>query len=156
MVITSTVNRINLAQWHDVLAPHSLGYRLKLLAQLGSRRLQEVLEPFGLTPFHWLVLCCLWQEDGLPTSSIGDKLQQVGGTLTGVLDRMEERGLVRRERDTRDRRIWRIWLTDSGTELQQVLPPLVANIRDRAVEGISEADRELFSQLIDIAILNLS
>jgi DNA-binding MarR family transcriptional regulator len=69
-----------------------------------------------MTAFHWLVLCCLWQEDGLPTSSIGDKLQQVGGTLTGVLDRMEERGLVRRERDTRDRRIWRIWLTDSGRE----------------------------------------
>ena len=156
MVITPTVDRINLAQWHDVLAPHSLGYRLKLLAQLSSRRLQEVLEPFGLTPFHWLVLCCLWQEDGLPTSSIGDKLQQVGGTLTGVLDRMEERGLVRRERDTRDRRIWRIWLTDSGTELQEVLPPLVAKIRDRAVDGISEADTELFSQLIDIAILNLS
>jgi DNA-binding MarR family transcriptional regulator len=98
----------------------------------------------------------LWQEDGLPTSSIGDKLQQVGGTLTGVLDRMEERGLVRRERDTRDRRIWRIWLTDSGRELQEVLPPLVAAIRDRSVEGFSEADRELFSQLIDRAILNLS
>ncbi len=156
MVITSTVDRTNLAQWHDVLAPHSLGYRLKLLAQLGSRRLQERLEPFGLTPFHWLVLCCLWQEDGLPTSSIGDKLQQVGGTLTGVIDRMEERDLVRRERDTRDRRIWRIWLTDSGRELQEILPPLVAEIRDRAVEGISEADRELFSQLIDIAIVNLS
>ncbi len=156
MVITSTVDRTNLGQWHDVLAPHSLGYRLKLLAQLGSRRLQERLEPFGLTPFHWLVLCCLWQEDGLPTSSIGDKLQQVGGTLTGVIDRMEERDLVRRERDTRDRRIWRIWLTDSGRELQEILPPLVAEIRDRAVEGISEADRELFSQLIDIAIVNLS
>jgi DNA-binding MarR family transcriptional regulator len=98
----------------------------------------------------------LWQEDGLPTSSIGDKLQQVGGTLTGVLDRMEERGLVRRERDKRDRRIWRIWLTDSGRELQEVLPPLVATIRDRAVGGFSEADRELFSQLIDRAILNLS
>jgi len=98
----------------------------------------------------------LWQEDGLPTSSIGDKLQQVGGTLTGVLDRMEERGLVRREIDKRDRRIWRIWLTDSGRELQEVLPPLVAAIRDRSVEGFSEADRELFSQLIDRAILNLS
>ncbi|MEG3956358.1 MarR family transcriptional regulator [Microcoleus sp. herbarium2] len=156
MVTTSTVDRTNLAKWHDVLAPHSLGYRLKLLAQLGSRRLQEVLEPYGLTAFHWLVLCCLSQEDGLPTSSIGDKLQQVGGTLTGVLDRMEERGLVRRQRDSRDRRIWRIWLTDSGRELQEVLPPLVAAIRDRSVEGFSQADRELFSQLIDRAIVNLS
>ena len=98
MVTTSTVDRTHLDRWHDVLAPHSLGYRLKLLAQLGSRRLQEVLEPYGLTAFHWLVLCCLWQEDGLPTSSIGDKLQQVGGTLTGVPDRMEERLSPPRER----------------------------------------------------------
>ncbi|MCC3405728.1 MAG: MarR family transcriptional regulator [Microcoleus sp. PH2017_10_PVI_O_A] len=156
MVTTSTVDRKYLARWHDVLAPHSLGYRIKLLGQLGTRRLQEILEPFGLTPFHWLVLCCLWQEDGLPTSSIGDKLQQVGGTLTGVLDRMEERGLVRRERDTRDRRIWRIWLTDAGRELQDVLPPLVAEIREKSMTGISKADRELFSQLIDRAIVNLS
>ncbi|MEG5062141.1 MarR family transcriptional regulator [Microcoleus sp. B3-A4] len=98
----------------------------------------------------------LWQEDGLPTSSIGDKLQELGGTLTGAIDRMEETGLVRRERDTGDRRIWRIWLTDSGPEVQDVLPPLVAEIGDRAVEGFSEADRELFSQLIDRAIVNLS
>lgn len=146
----------DLAQWEAVLAPHSLGYRIKLLAQLGSRRLQEVLEPFGLTPFHWLVLCCLWQEDGLPTSSIGDKLQQVGGTLTGVIDRMEDRGLVRRERDTRDRRIWRIWLTDSGRELQEVLSPVVAQIQARFVDGFSEAEQELFSQQIDRAIVNLS
>jgi MarR family transcriptional regulator, organic hydroperoxide resistance regulator len=95
------------------------------------------------------------QKHGLATSSIGDKLQQVGGTLTGTIDRMEERDLVRRERDTSDRRIWRIWLTASGRELQDVLPPLVAKIRDRAVDGISEADRERFSELIDIAIANL-
>ena len=156
MVTISTVDRPNLAQWHDVLAPHSIGYRLKLLGQLGTRKLQEILEPFGLTAFHWLVLCCLWQEDGLPTSSIGDKLQQVGGTLTGVIDRMEERDLVRRERDTRDRRIWRIWLTDAGRELQDVLPPLVAEIREKSMTGISQADREHFSELIDIAIVNLS
>ncbi|MEZ2228413.1 MULTISPECIES: MarR family transcriptional regulator [unclassified Microcoleus] len=156
MVTTYTVDRTHLAQWHEVLAPHSIGYRLKLLGQLGTRRLQEALEPFGLTPFHWLVLCCLWQEDGLATSSIGDKLQQVGGTLTGVIDRMEERDLVRRERDTRDRRIWRIWLTDAGREMQEVLPPVVAEVREQSMTGISQADRERFSELIDIAIANLS
>ena len=41
----------------------------------------------------------------LPTSSLDEKLQQVGATLTGVLDRMEECGVIRRERD---HRIWRI------------------------------------------------
>lgn len=156
MITNSTINCKPPSRWHEVLAPHSIGYRIKLLAQLSGRRFQERLEPFGLTPFHWLVLCCLWQEDGLPTSSIGEKLQQVGGTLTGVIDRMEERDLVRRERDPNDRRIWRIWLTQAGRELQDVLPPIAIGIREQAMTGISSADRELFSELIDRAIANLS
>ncbi|WP_193194759.1 MarR family winged helix-turn-helix transcriptional regulator [Nostoc sp. MG11] len=142
--------------WQQILAPYSMGYRIKLLSQLLSRKFTEKLEPFGLTPFHWLILCCLWQEDGLPTSSIGDRLKQVGGTLTGVLDRMEERSLVRRERDPHDRRIWRIWLTDAGKELETVLPPISAELRDLTMQGISLTDRELFSQLLNQAIANLS
>ena len=96
------------------------------------------------------------EEDGLPTSTISERVQQVGGTLTGVLDRMEERGLVRRERDLRDRRIWRIWLTELGQQLQEELPPIAQDIRDRAMEGISKAEQERLSQLIDRAIANLS
>jgi DNA-binding MarR family transcriptional regulator len=155
MVIKSD-NHTALESWQQVLAPYNLGYRIKLLSQLLTRKFTDKLEPFGLTPFHWLVLCCLWQEDGLPTSSIGEKLQQVGGTLTGVLDRMEERGLVRRERDAHDRRIWRIWLTDAGKELEKVLPPLAAELREETMRGISATDRELFSQLLNRAISNLS
>lgn len=142
--------------WQEVLAPHGIGYRIKLLAQLLSRRFQERLDPFGLTPFHWVVLCCLWEEDGLATSSIGDKLQQVGGTLTGVLDRMEERSLIRRERDCRDRRVWRIWLTDAGKQLQEVLPPIAIEVRDEALAGIAPADRQHLSDLLNQMILNIS
>jgi DNA-binding MarR family transcriptional regulator len=153
---STSVNRRHLAQWDEVLAPYSLGYRIKLLSQILGRTFQDRLEPFGLTTFHWVVLCCLWEEDGLATSRIGERLQQVGGTLTGVLDRMEERGVVRRERDANDRRIWRIWLTEAGKELEKVLPPIAMEIREQAMAGMSTADRELFSSLIDRAIANLS
>jgi DNA-binding MarR family transcriptional regulator len=142
--------------WNSVLAPYGMGYRIKLLSQLLARRFQERLEPFGLTIFHWIVLCCLWEEDGLAISSIADKLQQVGGTLTGVLDRMESRGLVRRERDQNDRRVWRIWLTNAGRELEGTLPPIAIELREQAMQGVEIADRERFSQLLDQAIANLS
>jgi DNA-binding MarR family transcriptional regulator len=152
----SLSNQEFIDQWHDVLAPYGVGYRIKFLAQLASRRFQEKLEPFGLTPFHWVVLCCLWEEDGLPTSTICGKLQQVGGTLTGVLDRMEERSLIRRERDVRDRRIWRIWLTEEGNRLKEVLPPLAKSLIDQAMDGIPEADRQHLSRMLDQIIANMS
>ncbi|MEN9871109.1 MAG: hypothetical protein RLZZ171_2097 [Cyanobacteriota bacterium] len=139
----------------QILAPHSMGYRLKLLSQLMARNFQEQLEPLGLTPFHWVVLCCLWSEDGLATSAIGEKLKQVGGTLTGVLDRMEERGLICRQRDRQDRRMVRIWLTDTGKELETVLPPIALELSERVMIGFSSEEQQQFSQLIERAIANL-
>lgn len=155
-MLSTSVERKFVESWRGVRAPYSVGYRIKLLSQLGGRKLQERLEPLGLTPFHWVVMCCLWEEDGLATCSIGERLQQVGGTLTGVLDRMEERGLIRRERDSRDRRIWRIWLTTEGKQLEDVLMPIALEHREQLMQGISHEDRERFSQLLDQLIANLS
>jgi DNA-binding MarR family transcriptional regulator len=143
-------------RWQEVKAPHGIGYRIKLLSQLMARQFQEYLEPHGLTPFHWVVLCCLWEQDGLATSELGDRLRQVGGTLTGVLDRMEERGIVRRQRDLQDRRIWRIWLTESGHELENVLPKYATQVYDKAFQGRSDAERQLMSEWVDQMIANLS
>jgi len=145
-----------LGRWRNILAPHSMGYRIKLLSQLLYRKLQDRLEPLGLTPFHWLVLSCLWLEDGLPTSEICERLNEVGGTLTGVLDRMEERGLIRRQRDPEDRRIWRIWLTPAGNDLREVLPPRVLELRQQLCQGISLREYELFAQILDQVIQNVS
>ncbi|HEY9635024.1 MAG TPA: MarR family transcriptional regulator [Coleofasciculaceae cyanobacterium] len=155
-MLSASINRRQMPPWEEVLAPYNLGYRIKLLSQLLTRQFQERLDPFGLTPFHWVVLCCLWKEDGLATSTIGERLQQVGGTLTGVLDRMEERGLVRRERDSRDRRICRIWLSQAGKELEATLLPIAKELRDQAMVGISTSDQEKLRQLLEQAITNLS
>jgi MarR family transcriptional regulator, organic hydroperoxide resistance regulator len=153
---TQSENKTFLAVWGSTLAPRSIGYRFKLLTQLMSRHFQEALEPHGLTVFHWVVLCCLWEEDGLATSVICERLQQVGGTLTGVLDRMEERGLIRRVRDRNDRRIWRIYLSDEGDGLRYILPPIAHKVTDEVLAGITETERALLSRIIDQAIQNLS
>ncbi len=143
-------------QWREVLAPYSLGYRIKLLAQLFTRRFSEQLAPYEITPFHWIVLCCLWEEDGLSTSVLGSRLQQVGGTLTGVLDRMEKRGLVQRQRDQSDRRVWRIWLTDAGRELRETLPPIALALREHILQGVTQEEYQMLSRVIDQAIANLT
>ncbi|WNZ27133.1 MarR family transcriptional regulator [Leptolyngbya sp. NK1-12] len=143
-----------LQQWRYALAPYNLGYKVKLASQLMYRDFLERLEPYGLTPFHYLVLCCLWEEDGLSTSGIADKLKQLGATLTGVVDRMEERNLVYRERNPDDRRIVHIWLTEEGKRLMHVLPPIGAETINKATTGISKAEQEAVLQLLDQIIHN--
>ena len=115
----------------------------------------ERLEPYGLTPFHYVVLCCLWEEDGLSASGIADKLKQLGATLTGVVDRMEERHLVYRERDPNDRRVVRIWLTYEGKRLMKVLPAVSLETSKKATTGISEIEQEAALKLLDQIVHNL-
>jgi MarR family transcriptional regulator, organic hydroperoxide resistance regulator len=145
-----------LQQWQYALAPHNLGHQLKLASQLMYKDFLERLEPYGLTPFHYLVLCCLWEEDGLTTTGIADRLKQLGATLTGVVDRMEERDLVYRERNLDDRRIIQIWLTAEGKKLMQVLPPLGAETVKKATGNISEAEQKVMLRLLDQVIQNFS
>ncbi|MBW4622877.1 MAG: MarR family transcriptional regulator [Cyanosarcina radialis HA8281-LM2] len=152
---SSSSNADFLQQWQYALAPYNLGYKLKLASQLMYRDFLERLEPYGLTPFHYLVLCCLWEENGLSTTGIADKLKQLGATLTGVVDRMEERNLVYRERDSNDRRVVRVWLTDEGKQLMKVLPPLGAQTIQRATGNISEAEQEPILKLLDRIVENL-
>lgn len=155
-MVSSSPNADFLDQWRFALAPYNLGYKVKLVSQLMYRDFLERLEPYGLTPFHYLVLCCLWEEDGLSTSGIADKLKQLGATLTGVVDRMEDRHLVYRERDPSDRRIIRIWLTDDGRKLMDVLPAVGAETIQRATAGVSEADQAAVTQLLEQIIHNLT
>ena len=146
---SSSSNSDFLQQWRYALAPYNLGHKLKLASQLMYRDFLERLEPYGLTPFHYLVLCCLWEEDGLTTTGIADRLKQLGATLTGVVDRMEERNLVYRERNSNDRRIVRIWLTDEGKKLMYILPPLGAETVKKATDSMSEEEQATILALLD-------
>ncbi|AFY74158.1 transcriptional regulator [Synechococcus sp. PCC 7502] len=145
-----------LQQWQYALAPYNLGHKLKLASQLMYRDFLEQLEPYGLTPFHYLVLCCLWEEDGLSTTGIADKLKQLGATLTGVVDRMEERQLVVRERNLSDRRVVQIWLTEEGKQLMKVLPPIGASIIAKATKDISKDEQDIVLKTLDRIVENLS
>jgi DNA-binding MarR family transcriptional regulator len=129
----------------DVLAPHSLVYRMKLLSQLMERRFQQMLDPFQLTPLHWAVLCCLWQGDGMPTVELGQRLGQLRGTLVVVLEAMEKVGYISRQQDAMDQRISRIFLTKHGHKLKSQLPQMA-----------QELQRELFQPLSALEVSRLS
>jgi DNA-binding MarR family transcriptional regulator len=136
-------------QYQDILPPNALGYRLKLLSQLIERRFQEILDPYGLTPLQWGVLCCLWLEDGLPTLQISKQLQQLSGNLTVALPLMEKQGYIQRQCDQQDRRVLRVWLTPKGKQLQKVLPKQAQDLDKQLFESLSEDERVNFSEIVN-------
>jgi len=64
--------------------------------------------------------------------------------------------MVRRERDPQDRRIWRVWLTEEGKSLREVLPPIAAEALEKFLTGVSARDRERLSKILARIVVNLS
>jgi MarR family transcriptional regulator, organic hydroperoxide resistance regulator len=83
-----------------------------------TRFYKPLLGPLGLTYPQYLVLLTLWEADGLPLKAIGDRLGLDSGTLTPLLKRMDEAGLVTRSRDAADERIVRVRLAPKGRRIE--------------------------------------
>jgi len=77
-----------------------------------------VLAELRLTYPQYLVMLVLWREDGLTVRALGERLHLNSGTLTPMLKRMEQAGLVRRSRDKQDERLVRTELTPAGRGLR--------------------------------------
>jgi DNA-binding MarR family transcriptional regulator len=79
---------------------------------------RPILAPHGLTYPQYLVLVLLWGRDGRTIRDLADTLRLDHGTLTPLLRRMEDAGLVSRTRDTADERVVVVRLAPRGEELR--------------------------------------
>lgn len=104
--------------------------------QRGHAALKKRLVPYGLTPLQQLIMAALALEDGISAGEVGKRLTLDSATLSGILDRMEEKGLIEKRSDPTDKRVSRIHLTSSAREMNSGL----AHARQ-------EANQELLAKL---------
>jgi MarR family transcriptional regulator, organic hydroperoxide resistance regulator len=98
---------------------HQLCFALYAASNAMTRLYRDKLEPLGLTYPQYLVMLVLWEQDGLTVSAIGERLHLDSGTLTPMLKRMEQAGLVARRRSAEDERQVAVSLTPKGQALQR-------------------------------------
>ena len=97
-----------------------------------------------LTPSQFGILETLYHLGPLCQSEVSAKLLKSTGNVTLVLDNLEKRGLVKRERGTKDRRIVQIYLTQVGEDqIRRIFPQMVSTIMDELSILTSEEQIEL-------------
>jgi len=84
------------------------------------------LAAFDITPVQYGILSCLWAEDGQTPTQIAQKLCLDGSTITGILDRMESKGLLTRTPDPEDRRAVRVVLTERSLRLMEPINEVIS------------------------------
>jgi len=102
----------------------SLWIRFLRFNLVSNKKLQDDLERLALTPPQFYVLATIGYAGGLPFGEIGEKMMVTVSNLTGIVDRLEEKQLVLRERDSRDRRVVRVRLTDKGSKVYRNTIPV--------------------------------
>ena len=109
---------------------------------------KAALAPYGVTPGQYGVLRCLWDEDGQTVRQIADRLYLDASTMTGILDRMEQRGLILKQTDPRDRRALQILLTPKGRDLQAPLEHAIDAANEQVLQELVPAEVESLKKLL--------
>lgn len=115
----------------EILAD-DLNLSLKLFVVLNkaskviTERALKDMKKYGLSPTQFTVLELLYHKGEVPLQQIGNKILMTSGSITYNIDKLEERGLIKRVPCNNDRRVVYALLTDEGRQLMDELFPVHA------------------------------
>lgn len=116
----------------------------RLLRTTYDRRVREL----DLTRSQWWVLTHLFRKDGITQSELAETLELEKPSLGRLLDRLESKGWIRREACPNDRRAKRIFLTEAADAPMQVMREIASGVREDALSGLSNDDRDRFVDIL--------
>ena len=124
-----------------------LGFLLHDVARLMRKRFEQNAHDLGLTRSQAQVLMHLADNEGIHQGAMAEKLGVEPITLTRILDRLEEAGLIERLPYRQDRRVRLLRLTPAAHPLLDDIVAIGALTRGEAMEGVSGED---CARLIDV------
>jgi DNA-binding MarR family transcriptional regulator len=119
-----------------------------------TRAYRPVLDELDLTYLQYMAMLVLWRETPLNVKEIGKKLRLDSGTLTPLLKRMEQKGLVTRKRSETDERARMISLTEKGVLLEKQALSVPEQLACKV--NITQEEANILKKLADKVTLNLS
>ncbi|GFE62425.1 MarR family winged helix-turn-helix transcriptional regulator [Geobacter sp. AOG2] len=124
----------------DQTLENSVGFIMTRTTLRYKNELGRRLKPYGVTPEQWVTLHRLREQDGLTQKELADQIFKDQPTITRILDKLEQKQLIRRSASPEDRRVFRVHLTDQGRHLQEQLMAVSQQVREEAGQGITERE----------------
>ncbi|MFI6932180.1 MarR family winged helix-turn-helix transcriptional regulator [Streptomyces sp. NPDC050287] len=129
-------------------APPSLLYMVKQVELVVRSHLDELVRPSGITALQYTALTVLERHDGLSAAQLARDSFVTAQSIADVVRSLENRGLVRRERNARNRRELLILLTDAGRALLARYEGLVRELEERMVRDLTPHQTQQFRQAL--------
>ncbi|MDW7549589.1 MarR family winged helix-turn-helix transcriptional regulator [Pseudoalteromonas peptidolytica] len=127
---------------------NQLCFKLYNASRQVTRLYQPLLKEVGLTYPQYIVLLILWEQDGQLVKEIGKRAGLNSNTLTPLLKRLEQHGIVSRNKTPDDERHTIIHLTKAGKELEQSCACIPAQVLEKS--GLSMEQMQLLKSALDL------
>ena len=123
----------------------SVGYLLRRAGKLVTSRIEELFVEEEVTFVQWVILMNLRDRLATTSAELSQHLCHDSGALTRVLDGMEARGLIKRQRSTEDRRVVELALTPEGLKVTEFYIPRLVDLYNAIFEDFTreEADQTI-------------
>lgn len=112
--------------------------------------LQKTFSESGMevTPIQVMLLFFLQKNDGSSLTQVSHGLMLENPTVTGLIDRLEKSGYVKRSDHPNDRRVYLVYLTEKGRKVANKALPIVKNLNEQIKEGYSREEIENFKKVL--------
>ena len=124
-----------------------------LISKLHQKLLTNLQKSFSesgieVTPIQVMLLFFLQQNDGLSLTEISQGLTLENPTVTGLIDRLEKSGYVKRSDHPSDRRVYLVHLTEKGNKVAKKALPVVRKLNEQIKEGYSKEEIGNFTKVL--------
>ena len=135
--------------------PGTLSYLLAQVCKLHRQRAEALLSEIGLHVGQEMVMCALWEREGVTQTELSERLGVQPATVTNALRRLERRGLVRRTSDEDDQRVSRVFPTEAGRERRAGVEEQWSQLERDTLAGFDDRARDLLYGLLSRVHQNL-
>jgi len=135
------------------------GFLIGKIKQIQGRVFSRLLSEYGIDQFNGAqgrILFVLWDDDNKPITELSAKTGLAKTTLTGMLDRLEKTGYVRRVYDPEDRRKINIALTDAARGLKDSYNAVSTRMSRIFYEGFTQREIIDFEKTLEKVLNNLT
>jgi DNA-binding MarR family transcriptional regulator len=121
----------------NYVAEESVGYLMRRVLATVSHEVDRELAAKDLTNAQWVPLLKVYMGKGSTVAELARECHLDAGAMTRLLDRLEAKGLCRRDRSLEDRRVVNISLTDEGAATAAGIPALLSRVQNEHLAGFS-------------------
>jgi len=140
----------------DFILNDSIGYLISMAGIRYKAQIWDCLKPYDITPEQWVILNKLFDEDGISQRELAQRVAKNHPNTTRILDKLEQKGLITRIADPKDRRAFQIFLTSEGADIRLQVLPLLADVFQKSIKGFTDAEIRCLKELLARFSDNLS